>query len=81
MPPRIKVTKKEITEAALVLVRKYGADAVNARNVALELNCSTQPIFSNFATMDELWESVYKSAEKEYWHTVKTEAEHGDMPE
>ena len=52
MPPKVKITKKEIIGAGVELIRKEGAGAINARNIASALGCSTQPIFSNFSTMD-----------------------------
>ena len=55
MPPKVKVTKEEITAAALELLRQKGMEAVNARAVAKALGCSTQPIFSNYSTMAELF--------------------------
>ena len=50
MPPKVKITKEDIINAAVSLVRENGADALNARTVASLLGCSTQPVFSNFAT-------------------------------
>lgn len=41
MPPRVKVTKEDIVKAAVDIVRKSGAQAINARTVASVLNCST----------------------------------------
>lgn len=54
MPPRQKVTKEMILEKSFKIVRKSGIDAVTARSVAKEVGCSIQPIFSQFATMEEL---------------------------
>ena len=54
MPPKAKVTKEKILEAALNIVRRDGASKLNARSVAKELNCSTQPIFSFYKSMEEL---------------------------
>ena len=54
MPPKVKITKEDIIRTAVDLVRQRGIDAINARAIATALSCSTQPIFSNFATMDEL---------------------------
>ena len=62
MPPKVKVTKEDIINAAVDIVRKSGAQAINARTVASVLNCSTQPVFSNFATMDELRLAVAKKS-------------------
>ena len=41
MPPRIKITKDEIINTAVGIVRTSGAQAINARNIASLLNCST----------------------------------------
>lgn len=58
MPPKVKVTKEQIVLAAVELVRKSGADAINARAVAKILGVSTQPIFSNYSSTDNLREDV-----------------------
>ena len=54
MPPRIRITREAIVRTAVEIVRRDGAETLNARAVAKELNCSTQPVFSNFAAMEEL---------------------------
>lgn len=59
VPPRIKVTRDDILTAALNLVRQSGIESLNARNLALALGCSTQPIFTHFSTMEELRSAVY----------------------
>jgi len=64
MPPRVKVTREQITEAALKAVRVGGEAALNARSIAALLGCSTQPIFSNFSSMEELRDEVLKAAEQ-----------------
>ncbi len=66
MPPKPKLTKEAILTAALDLVREEGMETVNARNVAKKLNCSTQPIFSHFASMEELKSAVHAQAEQLY---------------
>lgn len=66
MPPRVKITKSDIVQAAVELVRKSGEQAINARSVAAALNCSTQPVFSNFATMEELRAAVKEAANALY---------------
>ncbi len=59
MPPRQKITKKMILEKGFELARKNGIETVNSRNIAKELNCSTQPIFSQFETMKDLRKGVF----------------------
>lgn len=54
MPPKVKITKEDIINAAIEIVKANGEEAINARNIAATLGCSTQPVFSNFASMEEL---------------------------
>lgn len=63
MPPKVKITKDEILSAAMDTLRIGGMQAVNARSIATVLKCSTQPIFSNFATMEELQLAVVRRVE------------------
>ena len=63
MPPKVKITKEDIVNAAVEIVRKSGDQAINARDIANVLGCSTQPIFSNFASMDELRLAVVEKAD------------------
>jgi AcrR family transcriptional regulator len=58
MPPKVKITKEDILAAALSLVREQGEGALNARTLAGRLNCSTQPIFCNYTSMEELRAAV-----------------------
>lgn len=62
MPPKVKFTKKEITDAALNVVRKYGIDGLTARRTAEQLKTSTHPIFTYYDTIDELKRDVYEAA-------------------
>lgn len=80
MPPKIKITRTEIINTALELVRKNGADALNARAVAAALNCSTQPVFSNFSSMEELQNAVISAAYEIYLGFLEREAESGRYP-
>lgn len=62
MPPKQKITKNMILDAAFQLVLKKGIDYVNSRNVAKELSCSTQPVFSCFETTEDLKKGVFDYA-------------------
>ncbi|MEG0893126.1 MAG: TetR/AcrR family transcriptional regulator [Oscillospiraceae bacterium] len=62
MPTKQKITKEMILESAYELVRERGIDSVNSRNVTNLIGCSTQPIFSQFSTMEELRKGVFKYA-------------------
>lgn len=67
MPPRAKVTKEMVIDAAFETARKTGAENINARTVAKELNCSTQPVMYHFATIEELKKAAY--AKTNWYHT------------
>ncbi len=81
MPPKVKVTKEEIINAAVSLVRENGKGVLNARSVAAKLGCSTQPIFSNFPSMEELDEAVSHSAYELYLSFIDNEIKSGKYPE
>lgn len=66
MPPRVKITKPDIIAASLETVRESGLLSLNARAVAKRLKCSTQPIFSNYSSMEELKADVIRSADEIY---------------
>lgn len=80
MAPRVKITKEDIIEAAIELVRQRGALALNARNLATTLHCSTQPIFSNFSSMEELRMVVIEQADWMCNQYIKREVESGGYP-
>ena len=80
MPPRIKITKEKIVACAVELVRKNGADTLNARNVAKEMGASTQPVFSNFSSMEELRRAVIDAAYVLYLEFINREVESGKYP-
>ena len=80
MPPKAKVTREDIVNAAVEIVRKAGASAINSRDVAASLNCSTQPIFSNFATMDELRLAVAEKADMLCEEYIQNEVASGEFP-
>ena len=80
MAPKVKVAKEEILSSAVELVRRGGAQALNARNIASALNCSTQPIFSNFSSMDELRYEVLVQVDGLYRGYLKAERESGKYP-
>ena len=48
------------------LVRKKGTDGLTTRALAARLNCSTQPIFSNFPNMESLKKLVHDKAYELY---------------
>ena len=75
MPPKAKITKEMIVNAAFDIARESGWENINARNVAGRLGCSTQPVMYHFATVDELKKAAYAKADlyhSEYLMSVKS---------
>ena len=60
MPPRPKVSRDEIINAAYEIMEESGIEAVVAREVGKKLGTTTGPIFTFFSGMDELKEEVYQ---------------------
>ena len=65
MPPKPKVTREEIVQAAFELTRAEGPEAVTARRVGGLLGTTTSPVFTFFSGMEELKEEVFLKAKKE----------------
>lgn len=64
MTRRASITREQIVDAALALVRDEGHERLNARALAARLGCSTQPILYHFASMDEVRQEVYRAADE-----------------
>ena len=67
VPPKAKVTKDMIIDAAFNVVREAGAENINARTVAKKLKCSTQPVMYHFETIEALKKAVYAKTDR--FHT------------
>ena len=80
MPTKVKVTREDIIHAAVDIVRNSGAQSINARNIASVLGCSTQPVFSNFASMEELRLAVVERADALCQEYMRREMERGEYP-
>lgn len=64
MPPKPKITRDMVIDAAFEVARKTGAENINARTVSKKLNCSTQPVMYHFATIEELKRAVYTKLDR-----------------
>ena len=80
MPPKAKLTKEDIVQASLALIRESGAQACNARAIASRLGCSTQPIFSNFESMEQLEQNTIEAAYRMYLGFIDREVASGKYP-
>ena len=80
MPPKARITEKEIIAAAVELLRECGEESLNARALANKLGCSTQPIFSNFESMDSVYAAVIKAVDDLYNEYLRQETKSGTYP-
>lgn len=63
MPPKIRITEEMVSDAAFQIARQSGWESINARTVAKQLHCSTQPVMYHFSTMEELKQAAYQKAD------------------
>lgn len=68
MPPKAKITREMVIDAAFRIAREQGAEHVNARTVSRALNCSTQPVLYCFDTIEALKRAVYEKTDR--FHTA-----------
>lgn len=80
MPPKAKITRGQIAAAAFSVVREKGIDALNARELAARIGCSTQPIFTCFSGMEDVRREVMKLAYECYLSMQKEDMEKGEYP-
>ena len=64
MPPKPRITREMIVDAAFQLVRDRGFEKITAQSVAQELGCSTQPVMSHFKKVEELRITVAEKADR-----------------
>ena len=68
MPPKAKVTKEMVTEAAFDIARTVGFEQITARSLSQKLGCSTQPVLYHFPKIDAVKRAAYKKADE--FHTA-----------
>lgn len=66
MPPQKRIFREDILKAAVDLVKEQGAQALSVRNIARNLNCSTQPIYSEFENMETLRDELMSYIREHY---------------
>ena len=76
MPPKTRISKEMIINAAVEVVRKNGYENINARTVSEQLHCSTQPVMYHFSTIEAMKRAAYAQVDKlhtEYLMTTPTD--------
>lgn len=77
MPAKKQITKDMILTSALKLLKQSGLEAVNIKALASNLNCSTQPVYLSFRSMDELRTELIPFAVKEFEDYLKAQSKDG----
>ena len=73
MPPKTRITKDMIINAAVEVAKQSGYEKINARTVSGLLHCSTQPVMYHFSTIDAMKRAAYARVDQmhtEYMMTV-----------
>lgn len=78
MPPKAKITRDMIVDAAFEIARSEGAENINARTVSGKLECSTQPVMYHFKKIEGLKKAVYQKADA--YHSAYITDIHSDNP-
>ncbi len=79
MPPKQRISKEMILEQAFMIADKQGISAVTSRSIAKLLDCSIQPIFSHFPTMEELRKATFDYACKKFEEEVLSNEDNSDF--
>lgn len=66
MARTVRITEEMLISAGTALVLREGLSALNIRRVAAELNCSIQPIFKNFGSMENLRRAILEEIGDRY---------------
>lgn len=64
MPPKPRITREMILDAAYAIAREQGAEQINARTIAERLGCSTQPVLYHFDHVEDIRREVYRMADE-----------------
>lgn len=78
MPPKPKICKEEILDVSFNLIRTEGMNALNARNIASILKCSTRPIFTWYESMIELRNDVLNKVDQYHTEYINQHSDNDD---
>jgi len=64
LPPKQRITREMILEAAYAIAREQGAEQINARTISKQLGCSTQPVLYHFDHIEDIRREVCRMADE-----------------
>ena len=68
MPPRPKISREMIVDAAFRIAREQGVEKITARTVSQALGCSTQPVMYHFQKIEDIKKAAAQKADE--FHSV-----------
>lgn len=80
MPAKKVITKEELLNVALEIVRESGIEALNMRSLAKRCNCSTQPIYLSFNGIEDLKKQINREVLKVFQRYMDDEVASGRYP-
>lgn len=80
MPPKPKINRQMVLDAAFEIVREQGHEMISARAIAEKLNCSTQPVMYYFKTVNEIREETYRMADEYHSGYIMPKGEGSEDP-
>lgn len=80
MPPKTKINRQMIIDAAFQVIQERGHEQMNARTIAEALNCSTQPVMYHFKTIEEIRAEVYRMADAFHSRFIMPKGERNGNP-
>jgi AcrR family transcriptional regulator len=73
MPPKEKIKRENIIDAAFEIAEESGMDGISARVIAQKINASQVPIFRHFKNIDELKEEIIERAKQQLFEYTEKE--------
>ncbi len=64
MPPKQKIAREMIRDAAFQIAREEGWENISARSIAAHLHCSTQPVLYSYKSIEEIRKDAYQEADR-----------------
>ena len=64
MPPKTRITRDMVLDAAFEITRGSGIENVNARTISQRLGCSTQPVMYLFKKIEDLKRALYEKVDR-----------------
>ena len=75
------ITRAKILEAAFEITRKEGVKALSVRSIARLCDCSTQPIYLSFKSINEIKDEIYKMAMEYFYKYLLDMIARNEYPE